>query len=275
MTYALKNILQIAAAALFLVASQFPLSAQTRQDSVPAQNNATAVPGNVAPAADSQNQPERLTGGLPAESSEGLASHPLMIGVKVAMDERNDLFLNVDNPIGIKVSGAPAEEIIYRMRGEGAMIEKASDTLYKVRVSQPGSVILEVVRKTDTAEVVVGGRAMYAKPLPRPSAFFAGKNTGYLTKKELKEGKTLTAVFTKLPFTLSAPVESYLLTIVLPEKAGNPTWKINGADISEAARKGLKDAPVGSVLFFDEIMVRMPGENTPRMITGLVLRIGE
>lgn len=116
---------------------------------------------------------------------------------------------------------------------------------------------------------------MNVKPLPRPSAFFAGKNTGYLTKKKLKEGKTLTAVFNKLPFPLSAPVESFLLTIILPEKAGTPTWKVTGADIPEAARKGLKDAPDGSVLFFDEIMVRMPGENAPRMITGLVLRIGE
>jgi hypothetical protein len=162
------------------------------------------------------------------------------------------------------------------MNGQGASIEKITDDQYKINGTQPGLVILEVVRKMDSTEVVIGGRAMTVKPLPRPSAQFAGKFSGTITKKEaLKEGKRLSAHFSKLPFELSAPVESFLLTIVLPEKAGNPTWKIKGADIPEAAQKGLKDAPVDSILFFDEIMVKMPGENAPKMITGLVLRITE
>jgi len=274
MTHAAPRTIARLATAFFLLISVFALRAQTAPDSLATPDNPTGISA-TAPA-DSNPQPAGMFGGLPSEGAEGLVLHPAMKGVTVDMDERNDLFLQVENPIRIKVSGAPAQEIICRIVGEGVVLEKVSDTSYVARASQPGVIILEVVRKTDTAEVVVGGRAMNVKPLPRPSAFFAGKNAGSITKKEaLKLGKTLTAEFNKLPFPLSAPVESYLLTIVLPERAGTPTWPVRGADLPEAAKKGIKDAPVGSVLFFDEIMVRMPGESAPRMITGLVLRMTE
>jgi hypothetical protein len=272
MTHAAPRFVARLATAFFLLISMFSLRAQTAPDSLATPDNATGIPA-TAPA-DSKSQPAGVFGGLSNEGAEGLVLHPAMKGVTVDMDERNDLFLQVENPIRIKVNGAPAPEISCRIIGEGVVLEKISDTSYIARASQPGAIVLEVVRKTDTAEVVVGGRGMNVKPLPRPSAFFAGKNTGSITKKEaLKLGKTLTAEFNKLPFPLSAPVESYLLTIVLPEKAGTPTWPVRGADLPEAAKKGIKDAPDGSILFFDEIMVRMPGETAPRMITGLVLEI--
>ncbi len=272
MTHAASRTVARLATAFSLLISVLNIQAQTAPDSLSTSVNRAGVP--AAASADDKSLLAIMPGALPGEGAEGLASHPAMKGVKVDMDERDDLFLHVENPLRIKVSGAPATEISCRIVGEGAALEKVSDTAYLARAFQPGVIILEVVRKTDTAEVVVGGRAMNIKPLPRPSAFFAGKNAGSITKKTaLKLGKTLTAEFNKLPFPLSAPVESYLLTIVLPEKAGTPTWPVRGADLPEAAKKGIKDAPVGSVLFFDEIMVRMPGETAPRMITGLVLQI--
>lgn len=105
------------------------------------------------------------------------------MNVSVAPIKMNVLYIGVDNPVSIAVSGAADDKITVSIVGGGGTVSKTGDGLYNARVTSPTDACtmnVYVDRK------LAGSSNFRVRNMPMPSATVGGLASGtYLTELKL------------------------------------------------------------------------------------------
>lgn len=138
----------------------------------------------------------------------------------VAPTKMNVLYLGVDNPLSIAVSGVPNDKIFPSITN--GTIRKIGNS-YIVNPRQLGDNLITITVDVDGKKVVTGSMCFRVKPVPDPVAKVAGRKTGVIDRNLLLAQNIITAEmenfdfdakFTIVEFTVSAIINGHAIYIV-------------------------------------------------------------
>jgi N-acetylmuramoyl-L-alanine amidase len=202
-----------------------------------------------------------------------VASKP---NVAIALDKMNVLYIGLDNPVTIAVSGYKAEDLIVSMKN-GSIEGKNGKYVARVTNTNPAEIIIETIENGQRK--LIGTQMYRVKHLPDP---VNGKNVSdFDIKVQPKLGidgisKTRFKAedFTKAKkLTTGSDFEIVQCTIFF-SGAGFPTVKmvtLNGNDLS-ALKEVISNCVAGTTITFDTVKVKVENGNF-RYIDGLSIQL--
>lgn len=128
----------------------------------------------------------------------------------VAPTKMNVLYLGVDNPMSIAVSGYDIEDTEVKVRENGQI--EGSGGKYIIRPQRPGNLWVDVYADGE----IVQSSEFRVKTVPNPVAKVAGKKGGEISKEELLESGKVIVEMENFDFDLSFEIVSYVLSATVP-----------------------------------------------------------
>jgi Antirepressor regulating drug resistance, predicted signal transduction N-terminal membrane component len=139
----------------------------------------------------------------------------------VAPTKMNVLYLGVDNPLSIAVSGVPGDKIVLVTSDNGSISKLG--TMYVAKPKQVGMENIQVFAEIDGKKVLTGTMSFRVKHVPDPIPKVAGKKAGAIDRNTLLAQNIITAdlenfdfdaKFTIIEFTVSAIKDGRTIDIV-------------------------------------------------------------
>ena len=191
----------------------------------------------------------------------------------VAMEvvKLNVLYIGVDNPLHIAVANYPADQIQAELKGAGTISGKNGD--YTVRVTEPGEVSIVITHKTGGVVDFSAVNKYRVKRIPDPSPKLDGQYPSRAVPADLMlQAKGITPILENFEFEATCEILGFEATY-LP-KGQDPTSRANrGGTWNTGVLEMIKLAKSGDSFFFDDILVKCPGDVEPRNLGGLVYKI--
>lgn len=241
----------------YLQSSHIPLKPQ---NSVPKQKRAKALP----------TEKEYLEF-ISTVSTDSLPQKTNDMVLSVAAERMNVLYIGVDNPISVAISGIPADQV--KVSSKNAQLTPVGKGKYTARVTTPGRAVILVEAPNYRQEV-----EFRVKAIPDPVAVLGNTtmSTGYIHISELK---ALKGIESKLfGFDMDAHCNIAEFNVLYFEKS-NSTPKLMAANtsgmFSADALKILSNAKVGDSVIFEKIYTKCPGDATGRKINNMAFRVIE
>ncbi len=242
-----------------------PDKTTTMQDTLPPRKTVSPTP--TVPVAKMDVTP---TAPNIKPSSDQVAPSP-----KVAMEvvKMNVFYIGVDNPIRVAVEGVPTNELILKLEGKGTI--SGGDGNYNVVVSQPGEVIITILRLQGNVETPISHQKYRVKRIPDPAPMIGNTfRGGVITKEKLLEAKGIQAVLVNFDFDAFCEVVGFKVTILPKAKMDALTVVAYGPDLPQAAREYVeKLSGDGDAIFFDDIKVKCPGDAAARNIGSMACKL--
>jgi beta-lactamase regulating signal transducer with metallopeptidase domain len=222
------------------------------------------APKTVSPATVIENPPSSVAtttlDSLPQSSNDAVLS--------VAADRMNVLYMGVDNPISVAISGIPADQM--QVSSRDVRLTATGKGKYIARAVRPGKATILVEAPNYRQEV-----EFRVKPIPDPVAVLEnlGINSGWIHLSTLKE---LKGIEPKLfGFDMDAQCAILGFTVIYIEKgnedpgqASNPSGTFNSKVL-----QFIEKAKVGDQMIFDNIRAKCPGDAEGRKINNIAFKI--
>lgn len=180
----------------------------------------------------------------------------------VALDKMNVLYIGVDNPVTIAVSGFKENQIVFSITDSGGSITKTGPGKYNVRVTKPTDecwVNLSVGKKS------VGKSKFRVRNIPRPVAQVGSYESGSNTPAGAFKAQAGVAVFSpNFAFDLAYKVTGFTISsdtqdgFIDEATCQGNTWSTEAKKIISALRPG-------STVMIDEIRAIGPDGRTQRL----------
>jgi hypothetical protein len=184
----------------------------------------------------------------------------------VALPKMNVLYVGVDNPVQIAVSGYESSELSPTITN--GSIRKVGNGNYIIKPRRPGNSQLAVWSKG----VVLEKKHFRVKALPDPIALVGSLHEGDVTKVSFLEQTEIVAFMPNFDFDLSFEVISYRMSLTSRSgfsKEFNVMSKKISVDQKDVVEARLS---VGAVIIFDEIIAKGP-DGSKRTLAPLVFKI--
>ncbi len=128
----------------------------------------------------------------------------------IAPTKMNVLYLGVDNPMSIAVSGYDIKDIEVKVRSNGRI--EGSEGKYIVKPIRPGNLWLDVYADGE----IVQSSEFRVKTVPDPVAKVAGKKGGTISKEELLKAGRVYVEMENFDFDLRFEMVSYVMSATVP-----------------------------------------------------------
>lgn len=195
---------------------------------------------------------------------------------KVAIEvvKMNVLYIGVDNPLRIASAGVPANELQVELIGEGSITGSGGE--YTVVVKQPGEVKVRVLRKVGTEIKFVVDQKYRVKRIPDPAPKLDGKyHSTSLTPEIMQQSKGIFMQLENFEFDANCEVIGFEATYLPLAEDPYSIMNRGGGTWDEQVEKMIKMAKPGDTYFFDDIIIKCPGDAAPRNVGGLAFKIRE
>ena len=193
-------------------------------------------------------------------SPEGMVSYPFSTEYQVgeanaviSATKMNVLYIGVDNPLDISVSGVPAERISASMTN-GSL--QRSGGAWVAKPGTPGEAVVTVSANIEGQNRVMGSMKYRVKTVPSPVAKVAGKIGGKIDKATLAAQIAVVADMENFEFDLKFTVTEFTVTSVVKGFAQNKPAK--GARITPEQKTLINSLTKGSKIYFEDIKVQGP-----------------
>ena len=201
----------------------------------------------------------------PVNNTEGNAA--------IELTKMNVLYIGIDNPVRIAVAGVTADKLQVELIGDGTITGR--DGEYIVSVKKPGDVQIKVLHKDGGGLRVVTERSYRVKHIPFPTPKLDGKfESSNISGLIMQQSK---GIFVYLGDTdLDASCEVIAFEAVYVGLGQDPISYANkGGEWNDSMQYMFKKAKAGDVYFFENILIKCPGDISQRNIGSLIFRITE
>ncbi len=189
-----------------------------------------------------------------------------------AADKMSLVYIGVDNPIDIAVSGVPANQIKVKTDTTIAKIE-GENGKYNLKVKKRKDVKIYVYKVgEDKKETLLDSSSFRVKMIPAPAASISGVvGEGPIKKDELLNSKGIEIYWGDLVFDMNMPVVNYTMSLVVE---GQPiSIEEDGPAINDMMKKYIRQfEPNGQKIIIEDVMVKTP-DGSRRKIQGMVLKL--
>ncbi len=231
----------------------------------PRENNAPTQQKTLEQLADNlgkRNESQRVSINIEPSKPENVA---------IEVVKMNVLYVGVDNPLRIAAAGVPANELVVELIGAGSI--SGSDGNYLVRVSQPGEIKVRVSRKVDGEIKFVVDQKYRVKRIPDPTPKLDGKyRSSSITPEAMQQSKGIVMLLENFDFDAVCEVVGFEATY-LPMEEDPISIYNRGGEWNAGVLDWVKKAKEGDTYFFDNIMIKCPGDVNPRNVGGLAFKI--
>jgi len=202
-----------------------------------------------------------VEGLLRMQTPEGPRNYPFKTEYQVgepnaviSPTKMNVLYIAVDNPLSISVSGVPQEKVSVQI-SQGTIVKK-SGSEYEARPTTPGDATVTVFAEIDGQRKNMGSMQFRIKLLPTPIAKVAGRTGGSIERNVLASQPGVLADLEDFLFDLRYQVTQF--TIGVQTTQGDRMLQSNSAGFTEEQRKLLNGLTKGQRVFFSGIKARGP-----------------
>jgi beta-lactamase regulating signal transducer with metallopeptidase domain len=191
--------------------------------------------------------------------------------VAIQVNQMNVLYEGINNPIRVAVSGVPVSEVHLRMKnGNGTVL--GANGFFLAKVKSAGEAVIEVYRIQDGREKTLDTRTYSVKRIPDPVPYFAGHLSGEMELNQLTNDPSIRAILKDFDDDVSCDIVGYEIT-VMPKGEDPTTFTSSGNVLPLNALYIIKRMTPGSGIFLDNIKVKCPGDQSPRDIGGIAIKI--
>ncbi|MFN0177004.1 MAG: M56 family metallopeptidase [Saprospiraceae bacterium] len=208
------------------------------------------------------------TSSTDTQRKSGLPSKP-----NVAMEavKMNVFYIGVDNPFRIAVTEFPASEMKVSLKGNGSIT--GADGNYIVRVTQPGEVEIVLEHQIGDKIDFVAVNKYRVKRIPNPSPRLNGQHSSSAVVADLmQQTKGIRPMMENFDFDVICEIVGFEATY-LPAKEEPISRQNQGGEWNSGVLEWIKKAKPGDTYFFDDILVKCPGDQVPRNVGGLAFKI--
>ena len=205
-----------------------------------------------------------IQGLLRLQTPDGLRSYPFQTEYQVgepnsvvSPTKMNVLYIGVDNPLGISVSGAPNESIRATIT-QGTLQKVGNEWIAKVTTI--GNATITVSATVDGQSKVMGTFVFRVKAVPDPVAKVGGKIGGKIDKPTLLAQVAVLASLDNFEFDMRFEVTSFTVSAQI----GSFTREqpATGARITDQQKAILNSLARGGRVYFQDIKARGPDGRT-------------
>jgi hypothetical protein len=188
--------------------------------------------------------------------------------VAIANAKMNVVYIGVENPMEIAVSGYAAEAI--RVKVEQGTIS-GENGKYNWAVTTPGTATISVNVNENGKEREVYSMQYRVKRIPDPIAK-VGDGNQVMTVGYVQAQTGVQAILENFDFDASCEVESFVMTVVRPQ-ADPVDVNNNGGDFEAAAKRLITMLAPGSIIYIENIKSKCLGDIAVRKINSLVIKV--
>ena len=201
-----------------------------------------------------------LQGLLRMQTPDGLRNYPFSSEYQVgepnaviSPTKMNVLYIGVDNPLAISVSGVPSERITASI-SQGTLSKSGAE--YIAKPTTVGNATVSISANVDGQTRKMGEMLFRVKTVPDPVGKVAGKTGGKIDKATLVAQVAVLAALDNFEFDLRFEVTSFSVSAIVGQFTR--TQAATGARITDAQKQILNSLQRGGKVFFDEIKARGP-----------------
>ena len=200
-----------------------------------------------------------LQGLLRMVGPDGVVSYPFSSEYQVGESntvisptKMNVLYIGVENPISISMSGVPSEKMSVNI-SQGSISKSGSEWIAKV--TSPGTAKI-TASATIEGRTISGSMDFRVKTVPDPVAKVAGKTGGKIDKGTLTAQMAVLAILDNFEFDMKFSVTEFNVSAQIGQFTQNKPTK--GARITDEQKAILNRLTKGQKVYFDEIKAQGP-----------------
>jgi gliding motility-associated protein GldM len=186
----------------------------------------------------------------------------------VSLVKMNVLYIGVDNPVTIAVSGIDSKDILAEI-SNGTLSGQNGEYIARVKTTGVSKIFVYVVDKKGT-KTLVSEKNFRVKSVPDPVAMVGFTKEGEISKEKLlKEGK-LEVVLQNFDFDLHFSVISFTISII--KNGFNISQSSSSEKFTAAQIELINKVDIGSKIYFEDIRAIGP-DGTTRTLSSIVFKI--
>lgn len=188
----------------------------------------------------------------------------------VSATNMNVLYIGVENPLSISVSGIPAENIFPVISCGSIKYDREKNRWIALLTNDCRQAKIDVSAKVDGTTKRMGSETFRVKKLPDPTPYIASQKEGFISREILINTGILTA---RMPadfeFDYSFGVVSFKMKM---QRGFNVyTYEAQGSKLTDEMKTQIRNTNRGQAIIFEDIMVKGPDdalrELNPLLIT--------
>ncbi len=188
------------------------------------------------------------------------------VAAAISPTKMNVLYVGIDNPIKVAVSGYESTEIDVAITNASI---RGKEGEYIVNPKRPGSSIFVVRAKGE----VVQQTTFRVKGLPDPMVMVAGKRGGEISKNVLLAQEAVFAMMANFDFDIEFKIEGF--TVSTTDEDGYYIEVNSGSNkITKEQKQLIENCPVGARVNFEQVTAKGP-DGTIRKLPAIVFKIVE
>jgi len=168
----------------------------------------------------------------------------------VELTKMNVVYIGVDNPLKVAVSGYDCSDLNVAITNGSIKGEKGE---YIINPRRPGNMVLSVYANGK----LINETSFRVKYVPNPILMVAGLTGGDIAKNHLLSANVVKVRLPDFDFDLSFKMKSFLVSATGPDGAYVDA-RSDSEEISDAQKEIIKNAEVGTKIYFEDISVVGP-----------------
>lgn len=206
------------------------------------------------------------SGSIEVKSPTGTKSYPFKQeyqafegGATISADAMNVLYIALDNPVSISVSGYSPNDIIATM-SNGSLSRAKTGWVAKVTAPNPAGAVISVsVKMPDGSTRKMGEKKYRIKSVPKPESMFGTLESGPAPAAALLAQNTIRAVLPNFVFEgVTFTVTSYN-ALYVPKRGNAEAVAGSGAAVTAQLKSFITRAKKGDKVLVDDIQAVGPG----------------
>lgn len=180
----------------------------------------------------------------------------------VSSTNLNVIYAGIANPFSISAPGFSLESIKANISA-GSLTGSSGNYTVNVPGSMVGKeVTINVSGSADGKSLSLGTNKFRVKPIPNPTAKFAGKMGGIISGNKIVSEGVVVAAIENFEFDVKIPVLRFTVVVARPRQDAQ-TYICQGSTLSAQARAALSSLPYQSRVYIENIQVQLPDGRTP------------
>ncbi|HTM97665.1 MAG TPA: gliding motility protein GldM [Pedobacter sp.] len=180
----------------------------------------------------------------------------------VSSTNLNVIYAGIANPFSISAPGFSLESIKASISA-GSLSGSAGKYVVNVPGSMVGNeVTISVSGTADGKSLSLGSNKFRVKPIPNPTAKFAGRMGGIISGNKIVNEGVVVAAIENFEFDVKIPVLRFTIVVAKPRQDAQ-TYNCQGNSLSAQARSAMSSLPYQSRVYVENIQVQLPDGRTP------------
>jgi gliding motility-associated protein GldM len=187
-------------------------------------------------------------------SGEFIVAQP---SLTVSPTKMNVLYVGVENPVSIAVSGVPKENVQPSISAGTLRLNVATGTYMAIVPPGKREASITVNVKTKDGMKTMGGMTFRVKNLPDPTPFIAKKKEGFVARNDLiQNGRIIAKMPNDFEFEYSFPILSFKMN--LQRGFNDYSYESKSENLTDEMIQEIRRTNRGQVIDFEDIVTKGP-----------------